>query len=424
MIIYVVKQGDTIYSIAQRFGVSWEKIIKDNMLTHPEQLVVGQTIVILADQITYTIQPGDRLTTIANAFGISVADLLRANPQVTPTNLRVGDVLTIPLPSQNLGTMRVNGFVFPFTKPESLDLTLPNLTYNSIFSYDVRPDGSLMGIPDDMVLEQTKKYGVAPLMVITNIEQDGVFSGAITNELFASPQSKQNLIQNVLNVMNQKGYYGLIIDFEYVYPEDRENYNQFLREITTALHENNYIVMTALAPKVSDEMTGALYQAHDYAVHGQIADFVIVMTYEWGYLYGPPLAISPINEVKRVLDYAVTRIPRNKILMGMPNYGYDWTLPFERGTAARILTNTGAVNLAREKGAFIQYDERAQAPYFNYWTQTNEHRVWFEDARSIDAKLRLVNQYGLAGVSYWNLDSYFPQNWLVQNQLYDVLNFF
>lgn len=424
MIIYVVKQGDTIYSIAQRFGVSWEKIIKDNMLTHPEQLVVGQTIVILADQITYTIQPGDRLTTIANAFGISVADLLRANPQVTPTNFRVGDVLTIPLPSQNLGTMRVNGFVFPFTKPESLDLTLPNLTYNSIFSYDVRPDGSLMGIPDDMVLEQTKKYGVAPLMVITNIEQDGVFSGAITNELFASPQSKQNLIQNVLNVMNQKGYYGLIIDFEYVYPEDRENYNQFLREITTALHENNYIVMTALAPKVSDEMTGTLYQAHDYAVHGQIADFVIIMTYEWGYLYGPPLAISPINEVKRVLDYAVTRIPRNKILMGMPNYGYDWTLPFERGTAARILTNTGAVNLAREKGAFIQYDERAQAPYFNYWTQTNEHRVWFEDARSIDAKLRLVNQYGLAGVSYWNLDSYFPQNWLVQNQLYDVLNFF
>ena len=133
------------------------------------------------------------------------------------------------------------------------------------------------------------------------------------------------------------------------------------------------------------------------------------------------MAVSPINEVRKVLNYAVTVIPRQKILMGMPNYGYDWTLPFVKGTAARSITNTEAVELAAKVGAVIQYDYTAQAPYFHYYdSQGRRHVVWFEDARSIDAKLRLVKEYGLGGVSYWTINSYFPQNWLVQQSLYDV----
>lgn len=421
MIIYVVKQGDTLYTISQRFGVSWEAVAKQNMLTHPEELVVGQTIVILTDVITYAIQPGDRLTTIANQFNIPVADIILANPKLAiPNSLKAGDTITIPLPNENLGSMKVNGFVFPNTSNEVLDLTLPDLTYVSIFSYQVRPDGSLMNIPDENVIQKAKQYNVAPLMTITNIEEDGGFSGEITNMLFASAQARQALIQNILNTMAAKGYYGLVVDFEYVFPRDRDNFTAFMRELTDALHAENYLVMSALAPKISADMVGTLYEAHDYGAHAQIVDYIILMTYEWGYTFGPPRAVAPLNNVKEVLDYAVTVIPRSKILMGMPNYGYDWRLPYQPGTAARNVTNTGAVDLARQEGSFIQYDTRSQAPYFNYWEPTNEHVVWFEDARSIDAKLRLVNQYGLAGVSYWNLNKYFPQNWLVLTQLYNV----
>ncbi len=422
MIIYVVKQGDTLYTIAQRYGVSWEEVAKQNQLTHPEELVVGQTIVILTNEITYTIKQGDRLTTIANEFGVSVADLFLANPQLAmPNSMKPGMTITIPLPNQNLGSMRANGFVFPNTPTEVLRETLPYLTYVSIFSYQVRPDGTLIAIPDERVIELAKEYRVAPLLTLTNIEEDGGFSGEITNAVFTNPVAKQQLISSTLSTMQQKGYYGVVVDFEYVFPEDRENYNQFLREFTAVMHENGYIVMTAVAPKISDEMVGTLYEAHDYKAHGEIVDYVIIMTYEWGYTFGPPLPVAPINSVKEVLDYAVTVIPRSKILMGVPNYGYDWNLPYKEGNAARPVTNVGAVDLAREKGSFIQYDARAQAPYFNYWTQTNQHIVWFEDARSIDAKLRLVNQYGLAGVSYWNLNRFFPQNWLVQESLYNTI---
>jgi spore germination protein len=66
-----------------------------------------------------------------------------------------------------------------------------------------------------------------------------------------------------------------------------------------------------------------LYQGHDYPVHGALVDHVIIMTYDGGYTFGPPMAVAPLNEVVKVLNYAVTAIPREKIFMGIPNYGYD-----------------------------------------------------------------------------------------------------
>jgi spore germination protein len=145
------------------------------------------------------------------------------------------------------------------------------------------------------------------------------------------------------------------------------------------------------------------------------------MTYEWGYTYSPPRAVAPLNLVEEVLQYAVTEIPSEKILMGIPNYGYNWTLPFVQGSAAQTISHTAAVNLALREGAEIQFDQEAQSPFFNYYDdQGREHEVWFEDARSIEAKLALVDQYNLGGVSYWTVNSFFPQNWLVLESMYNV----
>lgn len=133
------------------------------------------------------------------------------------------------------------------------------------------------------------------------------------------------------------------------------------------------------------------------------------------------MAVAPINSVRAVLNYGVERIDPQKIFMGVPNYGYDWTLPFIRGESkARSLSNVQAVELASEVGAEILFDEQSMAPYFYYTLNDNEHVVWFEDARSIDAKLRLAAEYNLHGVSYWNIMRYFPQNWLIANSLYDI----
>lgn len=422
MIIHVVKPGDSIYSIGRRYGVSTQKIISDNELANPGQLVVGQTIVVLDQEKRHTVTSGQSLYSISRLYGVSVEDILEVNPQITnPAILLAGRVINIPPRTRRLGSIEVNGYAFPNINMEVLRKTLPYLTYLSIFSHEVNPDGTLRPVNDDALISAARAAGVAPLLVITNIEEGASFSSNLARAILSNPEVQDRLIQNVITTMRTKNYYGLDIDFEYIYPADREKYNDFLRKVTSRLRPLGYTVTTALAPKNEANQKGLLYEAHDYPVHGALANHVILMTYEWGYTFGPPLAVSPVNEVRKVLNYAVTAIPRSKILMGMPNYGYNWTLPYRPGTAAKTLSNVGAVDLARTEGAEIKYDTTSQAPFYNYYDdQRRQHVVWFEDARSVEAKLKLADEYNLAGVSYWTINRYFPQNWLVLRSLFDV----
>ena len=128
MIIYVVRPGDTLYQIARRYGVDLQKLIDDNGITNPDNLAVGQNIVILADLINYTVLRGDTLYNIGERYGVSLEDIIEANPQITnPNQIRVGQIINLPLPSVNLGSMEVNGYVYDNVTTETLNKILPNL---------------------------------------------------------------------------------------------------------------------------------------------------------------------------------------------------------------------------------------------------------------------------------------------------------
>ena len=178
----------------------------------------------------------------------------------------------------------------------------------------------------------------------------------------------------------------------------------------------------ALAPKQSADQKGLLYEGKDYKGLGEAADYVLLMTYEWGYTYGPPMAVAPIFQVRKVLDYAVTEIPREKIRLGIPNYGYDWQLPFNKGvTKARTIGNVEAVQIAVENGAEILFDETAQSPYFNYEKEGIWHEVWFEDVRSMQAKFDLMKEYRLNGAGYWQIMRFFRSNWVLMASQFDIV---
>lgn len=134
------------------------------------------------------------------------------------------------------------------------------------------------------------------------------------------------------------------------------------------------------------------------------------------------MAVAPLPSVRRVLEYALTEIPREKIFLGIPNYGYDWALPYVSGTTRAVsLGNVSAVRLAAETGSEILFDEYAQSPYFYYTDLSGrEHAVWFEDVRSIRGKLELVSANGLAGCGYWNIMRPFPQNYLLLNGTFAI----
>lgn len=296
-----------------------------------------------------------------------------------------------------------------------------NLTYVAMFSYRVKADGSLIALKDQTALQATRESQAKPMLVITNFA-NGTFSTDLGHAILTSRQVQTRLIENVVNLMKSKNYAALNIDFEHLLPEDRDRYTLFLKRLIPKVHAAGFKVSTALAPKKSSQQAGPWYSAHDYGAHGKIADFVILMTYEWGWSGGPPMAVAPVHKVKEVVDFATTMIPNEKIIMGMPLYGYDWTLPYKEGNPpAKRVSFQEAVELAKKEEAEIQFDSKAKAPKFRYTDdQGKKHIVWFENKKSLKAKYNLVKQYGLRGVSYWELGQPSPQNWTLLKQNFRI----
>lgn len=367
--IYVVKPGDTLTYISETTGVPAWKIIYDNQISNPDQLVLGQALLLL--------QPEE-----AGGMGED---------------------------------MYVSGYAYPFIEPYILEQAFPALNELLVFSYGFTFEGELVPPPqsDTWMIEAAWENGIEPLLVLTPFS-NGAFNNQLVKVLVEEPEVQQRVIANLLETVEQKGFSGVDIDFEYVLPENRIGYAEFVGSVRKVMNENGYKVSVALAPKTSADQKGLLYEGIDYKLLGENADNVFLMTYEWGYSYSEPMAVAPINKVRQVVEYALTEIPREKILMGIPNYAYDWPLPYEKGiTKAKVIGNVEAVQIAWENGAFIQYEEVAQTPHFEYTKNGVAHEVWFEDVRSIEAKLLLAREFNLLGVGYWNLMRPFRANWLL-----------
>lgn len=422
MKIYTVRSGDSLYAIARKYAVSVDTLVYANQIADPARLALGQALVIPVTEVRHTVRRGQTLGGIALEYGVTVAALMAANPAITnPNAVQAGQTVTVPFPDQNLGELTANGYAYPQLSEEVLSQYAPYLTFLSPFSYMTDESGAMTPISDEALIENAREQGVAALMTITNLRASGGFSSDIAHAILTDETAQNNFIQNMLTTAENKGYYGVNIDFEYVYGFDRDSLSQFIRRLADILHARGKILTTALAPKLSADQAGLLYAAHDYAAQGEAADYIILMTYEWGYTYGPAMAVAPANMVRRVLSYATDVINPGKILMGLPNYGYDWTLPFVQGTAARSISNPGAVELAVEMNAAIRFDEPAQSPFFHYFgSDGRRHEVWFEDARSIRSKLLLVSEFGLAGISWWTVNRLFRQALFVQQSMFST----
>ena len=426
MQIHVVEPGQTLFTIAQRYSVPPDLLTRSNELTAPGQLVVGQTIVIPIQGSYYWVQPGDSLFTIARRFGISAQALASINGIPIARPLQIGFRLYIP--EQPKRRAEFNAYLEPSSEGVVPALSQearkvgPNLTYMAPFSFQIQRDATLKPPLLDQFPDVAKENGVTLMMVVTNLE-NGQFSPELGELILNNLDIQNKLLDNVIATAKQYGFRDIHFDIEHLRPVDREAYNRFLRRAAERIHKEGYLMSTALAPKTSAAQQGEWYTAHDYKAHGQISDFVIIMTYEWGYSGGPAMPVSPIGPVRQVLEYAITEMPANKIMMGQNMYGYDWTLPYvPGGKYAHALSPQDAIDLAREQNVAIEYDSKAQAPHFNYRDQEGkDHVVWFEDARSIQAKFNLLKELGLRGVSYWKLGLPFPQNWLLIQDNFQVV---
>ena len=423
MQIHIVRQGETVWSIARLYGVSPQKLIQDNGLSGQGYLVVGQALIVLIPETIHTVKEGESLFSISRLYGISEIELMQKNPVTVISGIVYpGEQLVIRYRDEGDTPVYIYGYVYTNVNENTIKRALPFVSNCAIFGYGFNLDGSLLTINDQNLISTFYRYKTGPFMLITSLTEDGNFDSSLASRLFNDLELQEKVIDNIIIEMREKGYIGLDIDFEFIDAEDRIPYAEFVSNVTTRLNVEGYSVNVDLAPKTSDNQSGSLYEGHDYAALGAASNTVLLMTYEWGYTYGPPRAVAPIGEVRRVVEYAVTEIPNEKIYLGIPNYAYDWELPYQKGvTRARGIGNETAVRIAAENGAEIQFDERDETPFFEYTASGgSRHVVWFEDVRSIMAKYALVDEFGLRGAGYWNLMNPFAQNFAYIGYRYNI----
>ena len=427
MQIHVVQSGDSLWRLAQAYNSDIQNIIAANQIPEPDRLVVGQALIIPIIGSFYWVQPGDNLWAIGQRVGINYLSLAQVN-QIDPSQ-PIFPGLRLYIPPKPKKTAETNAYIEPrgTTVSEALlndaRTAGPFLTYLAPFSYEMRRDGSLKPQPLQGIPEVARETGASLMMVVTNLE-GGQFSGELGRDVLQSSAVQDLLLDNIIAETRRVGRFTDVhFDLEFLPGDQREAYNNFLREAAERLRAEGLLISSALAPKTRADQPGQWYEAHDYKAHGEIVDFVVLMTYEWGYSGGPPMAVSPIGPVEEVIQYALTEMPANKIMMGQNLYGYDWTLPFvPGGEFARAISPQRAIEIAKQYNVAIQYDSQGQAPHFDYIDEAGKsHKVWFEDARSIQAKFDLIKRLQLRGVSYWKLGLPFPQNWLLINENFDVV---
>lgn len=420
MIIYVVQVGDTITSIANKFGVTETRLILENSMPNPTDLVIGQTIVITYPQEIHIVKEGDTLSEIALDHEISIMQLYQNNPYLWEREyIYPGEELVISYDTN--ATITTNAYAFPFIDKNILRKSLPYLTYLSILNYKTLRKGEIESFDDDSdLIETVKQFGVAPLMLVTSVTFRGERDPEMIYEILLNPDYQDKHAQSMLKVLKEKGYYGVNITITFLNETNQELYLNYLKRITSHLNKEGYPVFITIDPNFMIEENQLLFEKVDYSKYNELVDEAYLMRFYWGTQYGPPMPVSSIENISLYVNYIKQTIDPKKINVGFPLLGYDWTLPFIQGfSEANAITLDAAIELARLMKATILFDDVSETPYYEYAMITSvriiQHIVWFVDARTIYAIVKLVLENGLRGTGLWNIMSYCPQLWLIIN---------
>lgn len=427
MEIYVVQQGDTIYSISEKFGISVDKIMQDNGLFKPVNIIIGQVLVITYPKQSHTIQLGDTVQSIADLYNVSIMQILRNNPNLSDRQYNVGESLVISYNTK--GSITTNGFAYPFIGKEILYKTLPNLTYLSIFNYTTIEEGEILTYGDDSdIIKISKDYGVIPLLMITTLGQHGEPNIDIGNIILQNEKYQENNINLFTYLMKSKGYQGLNIVFNNINEDNQSLYENFLKRIASRLQDEGLLLFITINYQTKIIDGKIKFEQVDYSKFSSYVNGIIFLKLLWGNFNVPPAPVSNINYIKSLIDYLIPYVTPDKIILGNPVIGYDWSLPYIPDKSyAYALSSIAVLDLAYNVNAIIQFDENSQTPYY-YYSQNQfnfgnpfEHIVWFIDARSINALTNLIFEFGLNGNGVWNIMIYNASLWSVINSQFDII---
>jgi len=277
---------------------------------------------------------------------------------------------------------------------------LKSITWISPTSSYITKGGVFVGRVSNSVLELARANNV---LVVPLVANEG-FSKDIAHEFLTNLKVRDEVLSNLTSFVVNGNYDGINIDFEGVDPSDREALTEFMRLLSIKLHEHSKIVSIDVPAKTYDSKEG-WSGAYDYKALGNYCDYVVLMVYDYHWSGSSPGPISPLDWLRGVLSYTTSVMPKEKIVVGIPFYGYDWS-----GGRGSGVTFSEAINLAMSTNAKVYFDDNSGEYYF----KAQGHEVWFQGAKSTELRLNIiVHNYNITNIAAWRLGAEDPKTWEV-----------
>lgn len=437
---YTVKAGDSLYSIANRFNTTVESIMALNNLESTD-LTVGQRLVIPVysevvvnvDTANVRQRPGAEFNVVAQMdqgarlplLGVQgdwyrVA-LFNGNPgwiSKTVATLRAYDG-SEPI-IQNLGYYTLEeGPTLP-SSYQSFVTNREQISQAGLFMFRISRDnpttidkfGEFTDEEVRNLVTVGHRHNVKMLATVHNLlYEEGVdLAKQIIHELVSSEQNMNAFALNLVRLIERYGLDGVDIDIEDVLEEDRDRLTQLYRVIGRVLGERGYFFSTAVPSKTGPNDPSVFAKPFDYPnLHQPTDQFVIMLYNEHGWPGSGPGPVVSIGRMEQVLRYAMSVMPKEKIIAAVSVFGFDFNLETDR---ASYVTYDMAINLAEKYNKEVIFDEETQTPMFAYTDEQGvKHEVWFENRASIEAKVRLAYRLGIRGLALWRLGMEDPAIW-------------
>ncbi len=219
-------------------------------------------------------------------------------------------------------------------------------------------------------------------------------------------------------MVEEENYDGIDLDYEGLKPEIKDQFTSFIQKLAENLHSKDKILSVTVQAKKNDNDDWRGPGAMDYDELGKVVDQLRVMAYDYSRLDTGPGAIAPINWFQDVLEYTKKHIPQDKIIAGIPTYGYKWCLEDKLNCEKKGLVYEGVANIISQYGVTPEWNGNNKAPWFLYIDESeNKYAVNYENHESLKAKLEVVQKEEIGGISIWRLGSEDPDNYNVINQM-------
>lgn len=311
--------------------------------------------------------------------------------------------------SSSLNTYLNQLSLLPSTATDGADLLAPNLfSLDNLASGQSVASGSFSGpwkLSDSSYSQLVAAAHAKGLKLLPLIGSSWNAEGKATLDLtLTQAASRSALVDQLVSMVQTIGADGLVLDFEYMSASSGPYLTQFVQALSEQLHAHNKLLIEAVPARTS---SSDWYTEFNYPDLAQYVDYLNIMTYD--YSTSAPGAIAPLSWMKNVLSFAQSQgVNMGKVLLGIPYYGRDWTKTGDTAYSKQSVGPAAAASTAAEYQAVVQRDtsngDTVGIPYYTYTDSSNaQHTVYFDDLKSWDAKLGLLDTYGLGGIGSWSL---------------------